>query len=130
MPTGTVGTTQTAGNSSTALATTAFVATAVAAGTNLTNTEVVLPYKIDAKQLYAITGTFTASGTSATVTVTKPTDMTGYYTMVTYKDGKTFRKEIFSFDIVPSTNNVITGTGPYSEVYPQGTYSYVLEYFK
>ena len=85
---------------------------------------------INTVQLFAITGSFTASGSSATITVTKPTGMTGYYTMVTYKDGKTFRKEIFSFDTVASINNVITGTGPYSEVYPAGTYNYVLEYFK
>jgi uncharacterized protein affecting Mg2+/Co2+ transport len=97
---------------------------------DVTSSEVVLPTKVNGAQLYAINGTFTASGTSTAITVTKPTGMTGYYSMVTYKDGKTFRREIYSFDTALATLNVITGTGAYSEVLPAGTYSYVLEYFK
>jgi hypothetical protein len=56
--------------------------------------------------------------------------MTGYYSMVTYLDGKTFRREIHSCTIVVGDLHIITGTGPYSEAYPAGTYNYVLEYFK
>ena len=56
--------------------------------------------------------------------------MTGYYSMVTYKEGKTFRRDIYSFDTLSTTNNVICGTGAYSEILPAGTYNYVLEYFK
>ena len=97
---------------------------------DVTSSEVALPTKVNGAQLYAINGTFTASGTSTAITVTKPTGMTGYYSMVTYKDGKTFRREIYSFDTALATLNVITGTGAYSEVLPAGTYSYVLEYFK
>ena len=93
-------------------------------------TEVVLDKKIDGAQLYAIKGTFTATGTSASVTIAKPTGMTGYYSLTTYKDGKTFRNQILSFDTVATTNNVVTGTGFMTEVYPAGTYNYVLEYFK
>jgi hypothetical protein len=97
---------------------------------NVSSTEVALSIKINGAQLYAINGTFTASGTSTSVSVSVPSGMTGYYSMVTYKDGKTFRKEIFSFDTTTSTNNVITGNGVFTEVYPVGTYNYVLEYFK
>lgn len=97
---------------------------------DITATEVVLDKKIDGAQLYAIKGTFTASGTSALVTITKPTGMTGYYSLTTYKDGKTFRRDISSFDMVAATNNVTTGNGAYTEAYPAGTYNYVLEYFK
>jgi hypothetical protein len=97
---------------------------------DVTSTEVALPTKVNGAQLYAINGTFTASGTSAAVSVTVPSGMTGYYTMVTYKDGKTFRTEIYSFDTSVSTSNVITGNGIFSEVYPAGTYNYVLQYFK
>jgi hypothetical protein len=98
---------------------------------NITTAEVALPYKIDGQQLYAIKGSFTASGISSVVTVSLPAGITGYYKMVTYKDGKTFRREIYSFDTTINDNNVITGSaGVYSEVYPAGTYSYVLEYFK
>jgi hypothetical protein len=97
---------------------------------DVTSTEITLNTKIDGAQLYAIKGTFTATGTSAAVTVTKPTGMSGYYSMVIYKDGKTFRREIYSFDTTLATLNVITGTGAYSEVLPAGTYNYVLEYFK
>jgi hypothetical protein len=97
---------------------------------DVTSTEITLNTKIDGAQLYAIKGTFTATGTSAAVTVTKPTGMSGYYSMVIYKEGKTFRREIYSFDTTLATLNVITGTGAYSEVLPAGTYNYVLEYFK
>jgi len=93
-------------------------------------TEVVLPTKINGAQLYAISGTFTASGSSTAVTVTKPSGMTGYYSLATFKENKAFRSDIYSFDINATTGNVITGNGIYSEVYPAGTYSYVLQYFK
>lgn len=97
---------------------------------NVGSTEVVLNTKINGVQLYAINGSFTATGTSTAVTVTKPTGMSGYYSMVIYKDGKTFRNGIYSFDTTLATSNVITGSGLFSEVLPAGTYSYVLEYFK
>ena len=97
---------------------------------NITSTEVALNTKINGVQLYTIQGSFYATGTSTAVSVTPPSNMSGYYSMTTYKDGKTFRKEIFSFDATTATNNVITGTGPYTEIYPAGNYNYVLEYFK
>lgn len=97
---------------------------------NVTSTEVALPTKVNGAQLYAINGTFTATGSSTAVSVPVPAGMTGYYTLVTYQSGKTFRKEIYSFDIATSTDNVICGTGAFSEVLPAGTYNYVLEYFK
>jgi hypothetical protein len=97
---------------------------------NITSSEVTLTTKINGVQLYAIQGSFTASGTSTAVSVPLPAGIKGYYSMSTYINGKTFRKEIFSFDTSTASNNVITGTGPYSEVYPAGTYNYVLEYFK
>jgi|688.fasta_scaffold133473_2 hypothetical protein len=97
---------------------------------DVTSTEVALSTKVNGEQLYAINGTFTASGSSTAVSITKPTGMTGYYSMVTYKEGKTFRRDIYSFDTLSTTNNVICGTGAYSEILPAGTYNYVLEYFK
>ena len=102
----------------------------VASLTNISTTEVVLPIKIDGAQLYAIKGSFAADGVSAAVTITKPTGMTGYYSLTTYRDGKTFRNQIISFDTVATTGNVVTGSGFMTEVYPAGTYNYVLEYFK
>jgi hypothetical protein len=97
---------------------------------DVTSTEIALSTKINGAQLYAINGTFTASGTSPSVSVTVPSGMTGYYSFITYQNGKTFRREIYSFDTASSTNNVICGNGIYSEVLPAGTYNYVLEYFK
>jgi hypothetical protein len=97
---------------------------------NITTSEVALSTKIGGKQLYAITGTFIAGGTSALITVTKPADMSDYYSITTFKDGKTFRKQIISFDLTATTNNVVTGSGFLTEVYPAATYTYVLEYFK
>lgn len=102
----------------------------VATLTNISTTEVVLPIKIDGAQLYAIKGSFTADGVSAAVTIAKPTGMTGYYSLKTYKDGKTFRNQILSFSTTDTVGNVITGNDFLTEVYPSGTYNYVLEYFK
>lgn len=97
---------------------------------DITATEVILDTKIDGEQLYAIKGSFTASGTTAAVTIAKPTGMTRYYTIVILKDGLVYRNQIISFDVNAATDNVITGSGLFSEVYPAGTYDYVLEYFK
>ncbi len=97
---------------------------------NLTETSTGI--SIDGKIVYAITGTFTTLGVNALITIAKPLGMTGYYKMTTYQNGRTFRSEISSFNIDPLvlTNNVVTGSGLFSEVYPVGTYTYTLEYFK
>ncbi len=99
---------------------------------NITATETTTSTSIDGKQVYALTGTFTAVGIAATVKVTIPTGMTGYYKMTTFQGGRTFREGISSFNIDPlvTTDNVVTGNGMYNEVYPAGTYTYTLEYFK
>ncbi len=97
---------------------------------DITTTEIELSTKIDGAQLYAIKGSFVASGTSALITITKPTGMTGYYSVTIYKDGKTYSNSIYSFDVNSSSDNVVTGNGTFVEVYPAGTYNYVLEYFK
>ena len=89
-----------------------------------------LPLKVGGAQLYAVKGSFTATGTSATVTIAKPSGMTGYYAIFILKDGKLFRNSISSFDMVATMDNVITGSGFFNESYPAGTYDYVLEYFK
>lgn len=103
---------------------------ATATAKDVTPTEVALSIKINGAQLYAIKGSFIASGSSTSVSVTVPPGMTGYYSMVIYQNGKTFRREIYSFNTATSTNNVICGNGIFSEALPAGTYNYVLEYFK
>ena len=82
--------------------------------------------------MYALNGIFTTLGVNALITIDKPLGMTGYYKMATYIGGKKFRSDISSFDIDPLvlTNNVVTGNGLFSEVYPAGSYTYTLEYFK
>lgn len=105
---------------------------------NISSTEIATSTSIGGKQVYALSGTFTASGNKALVSITVPTGMTGYYKMTTYVTDlnlikKTFRNEISSFDINPlvlNTDNVVTGNGLFSEVYPAGDYAYTLEYFK
>lgn len=103
---------------------------ATATAKDVTPTEVALSIKINGAQLYAIKGSFIASGSSTSVSVTVPTGMTGYYSMVIYQNGKTIRREIYSFNTATSLNNVICGNGIFSEALPAGTYNYVLEYFK
>ena len=101
---------------------------------NIGATETATSTSIDGKQVYALKGTFTALGVNALISITKPTDMTGYYKMTTYIGGKTFRSEISSLtvklDPLVTTVEVVTGNGLFSEVYPVGTYTYTLEYFK
>lgn len=92
--------------------------------------EITLPLKIGGSQLYAIKGSFNANGVYAMVTIPKPTGMTSHYGIVILKDGKFFRNQIISFDVTLTTDNVTTGFGNIYEVYPSGTYEYVLEYFK
>lgn len=99
---------------------------------NYIATEIATSLAINGNQIYAIKGEFTTLGTNALVTIAIPTGMTGYYKITTYLNGMTFRNDISSFNIDPlvTSNNVITGSGLFSEVYPAGTYSYILEYFK
>lgn len=97
---------------------------------DITTTEIELSTKVDGEQLYAIKGAFTLASASSSVTFTIPTGMTGYYSFVTYKDGKTFRRDINSFTISDTNATVVFGTGIYSEVFEAATYNYVLEYFK
>jgi|Laugresp1bdmlbsn_1035097.scaffolds.fasta_scaffold01368_2 hypothetical protein len=99
---------------------------------NYIATEIATSLAINGNQVYAIKGEFTTLGTNALVTIAKPTGMTGYYKITTYLNGTTFRSDISSFNIDPlvTSNNVITGNGLFSEIYPAGTYTYTLEYFK
>jgi hypothetical protein len=97
---------------------------------SITTTETVTNTIIDGKQVYSCSGSFTASGTSTAVSVQVPAGMTGYSSFRSYINGKLFRNDIYSFNILNSSNNVITGNGSFSEVYPSGNYTYVLEYFK
>jgi hypothetical protein len=100
---------------------------------NYTTTPIKTATSIDGAQVWAVKGSFVASGTSALVSVVMPAGMTGYYKMTTYQLGKTFRSDISEFKMtttVPNTDNVVTGNGLFSEVYPAGTYEYTLEYFQ
>jgi hypothetical protein len=103
---------------------------------NYTTTPIKTSTSIDGAQVWAVKGSFVATGTTALVSVIMPVGMTGYYKMTTYLQGlsvKTFRSDISEFKmtpLVPNTDNVVTGNGLFSEVYPAGTYDYTLEYFQ
>lgn len=97
---------------------------------DIATSETKLSTKVDGAQLYAIKGSFTATG-SATYSLTKPTAMTGYYSItILDSSGKTFRREVKSLSSSGSNIAMVTGNGFISEIYPNGTYNYVLEYFK
>ena len=99
---------------------------------NYSTTEVATSTSIDGAQVYAIKGSFDTLGTNALITIPRPSGMTGYYKMTTYLNGITFRTGISTFNMDPlvTNNNVVTGNGLFSEVYPLGVYTYTLEYFK
>ncbi|WP_106914919.1 hypothetical protein [Chryseobacterium aurantiacum] len=98
-----------------------------------TNTIINVSPGVD-KQVYAIKGSFTASGTSTTVSIPSPSGMTSLYGITIYKVTGTGNKVVYSRDLysynVGPTNNAITGSPSMSVVYPADTYDYVLEYIK
>lgn len=98
----------------------------------VTSTEIMLPTKINAKQLYSKSGTLGVTAGTTSATIPEITGLTDYYSIRIFKDGKPFRNEVRSFSPGVSGNPIaiITGNGMMSEIYPSGTYTYVLEYFK
>jgi hypothetical protein len=117
---------------------------------NIGTTEIATSTSIDGKQVYALTGTFTADTaptvlvpnptyvSTAVVSITKPTGFTGYFKMTTYTTDllgvkKTFRSDVSSLTVDPLDATkliLVTGNGLFSEVYPGGEYTYILEFFK
>lgn len=98
---------------------------------DITDVETSLSLKIDGRPLYAIKGSFTASGTSSAVTINLPQGISSYYSITIYKpDGSTYRNTVSLVDLTSSTGNLITGNGFLNEVFPAGNYDYILEYFK
>jgi len=99
---------------------------------DIKTTETITNTLVNGSQVYGIKGTFTATGSSAFVSVPVPTDMTGLYKMTIFKPGGStvFATGVQTFNVATSTNNVVTGEGMITQVYPAGTYDYVLEYFK
>ncbi len=98
-----------------------------------TNTLINVSPGVD-KQVYAIKGTFTTTGTSTTVSIPSPADMTSLYGITIYKTSGTGNKVVYSRDLysynIGATNNAVTGSPSMSVVYPADTYDYVLEYIK
>ena len=103
---------------------------------NVTSTPTATATAINGAQVWVLSGSFIIppANTTAEVSIPKPAGITGYYKMTTYIGGKTFRSDISSLtiNIDPLALNVlvVTGSGLFSEVYPAGTYTYTLEYFK
>ncbi|MBP2618051.1 hypothetical protein [Chryseobacterium jejuense] len=96
-----------------------------------TNTLVNVSPGVD-KQVYAIKGSFVASGTSTAVNIPAPSGMTTMYAITIYKSGSgvVYDRSLYSYNVVTTAGNAITGSPSMSVVYPNGTYDYVLEYLK
>jgi len=92
----------------------------------LTNTS------IGTAAIYAIKGTFAATGSSTAVNIPSPTGMTGMYGITIYKAGTNtvYDRSLYSYTLGTGAGNAITGSPSMSVVYPAGTYDYVLEYLK
>ena len=99
---------------------------------NITTTETATHTLINNAQVYAVKGTFDASGTTTAVNIPSPSGMTGMYGITIYKGGTTtvYAKELYSYNVATTAGNAITGSQSISVVYPSGTYDYVLEYLK
>lgn len=99
---------------------------------NITASETTTHTLINKSQVYAVKGTFDASGSSTAVNIPSPAGMTGMYGITIYKSGtnKVYSRELYSYAIGNAAGNAITGSQSISIVYPAGTYDYVLEYLK
>ncbi|QBJ86382.1 hypothetical protein DDI74_08980 [Chryseobacterium gleum] len=104
----------------------------VTIGTAETTTNTIINTTAGDKQLYAIKGTFTASGTSTAVNIPAPAGMSAMYGITIYKAGTNtvYDRSLYSYTIATTAGNAITGSPSMSVVYPSGTYDYVLEYLK
>ncbi|WP_261511164.1 hypothetical protein [Chryseobacterium paludis] len=100
--------------------------------TNILTTETATNTLINNEQVYAIKGTFTATGSSTAVSIPSPTGMTGMYGITIYKSGTNtiYARELYSYALGTTAGNAVTGSPHMSVVYPAGTYDYVLEYLK
>ncbi|WP_292009030.1 hypothetical protein [Chryseobacterium sp.] len=108
------------------------VAAASSSAVNILTTETTTNTLINSAQVYAIKGTFTASGNSTAVNIPAPAGMTGLYGITIYKSGSNtvYSRDLYSYTIATTAGNAITGSPTVSVVYPAGTYDYVLEYLK
>ena len=97
---------------------------------NILTTETITNRQINNAQVYGIKGTFTASGTSTSVTIPAPVGITSLYGITIFKAGTNtvFSRDLYSYNI--TNGAAITGSPNISVVYPAGDYDYVLEYLK
>lgn len=101
----------------------------VTVGTSETPTNTV----VGNSQVYAIKGSFNASGVSSAVNIPSPAGMTALYSITIYKagSGMVYARSLYSYNISTGTgNNAVTGSPQMSVIYPSGEYYYVMEYFK
>ncbi|AYZ34653.1 hypothetical protein H3Z85_02710 [Chryseobacterium indologenes] len=99
---------------------------------NILPTETITNTQVNNAQVYAIKGTFTASGTSTAVNIPAPAGMSAMYGITIYKAGTNtvYDRSLYSYTIATTAGNAVTGSPSMSVVYPSGTYDYVLEYLK
>lgn len=102
------------------------------AGVNILTSETLTNTSINNAQIYAVKGTFTASGASTAVNIPSPNGMTGMYGITIYKTGSStvYSRDLYSYTLGTTAGNAVTGSQSMSVVYPAGTYDYVLEYLK
>ncbi|WP_345992332.1 hypothetical protein AAEU33_09665 [Chryseobacterium sp. Chry.R1] len=100
--------------------------------TNITNSETATHTLINNSQIYAVKGTFAATGTSSAVNIPSPDGMKSMYGITIYKSGSgtVYSRDLYSYTLGTAEGNAVTGSQGMSVVYPAGTYDYVLEYLK
>lgn len=100
--------------------------------TNITTSETPTRTSINNSQIYAVKGTFAATGTSSAVNIPSPDGMKSMYGITIYKSGSgtVYSRDLYSYTLGTAEGNAVTGSQGMSVVYPAGTYDYVLEYLK
>lgn len=87
---------------------------------------------VGTSRVYAIKGSFNATGTSSTVSIPSPAGMTSLYSITIYQSGSAgviYDRSLYSYTI-GTTGNAVTGSPGMSVIYPMGSYDYILEYLK
>lgn len=99
---------------------------------NISTTEIATGLSVAGALVYAIKGEFTTILNSAVTTIVPPTGITGIYRITIFNGTSSlvFAPSVHSFDFTKTVDNVVTGDAIFSQVYPEGTYQYTLEYFK
>lgn len=98
-------------------------------GMNYTDTETITNTVVGGMPVYSITGTFKIDGIQTQVQLHGAPDITSLFRITIFNGDKgVYATTLYKYD--PKTGEAVTGSPGMSVIYENGTYNYLLEYFK